>query len=318
MEINNIEVGKRINNIRLKNGLTMEIFGFRLNTSKGTVNNWEKGRNLPNKENLKKIAELGNVSVNELLHGDLTQYIYKVLSNDLSNFSELYNNIINYLVLDENKANVILLDSEKKSEPYLLKAKTFFNENIVFITDFIKDYIEDDNDIDFIYSDQSSIIRLANLYIDNLIDSLDFGTILNDYTRLAFFEKPKLVKFEELNNQYEFIFNINTSLKTTDFISYPNTKYPSGDYVKLDYVANTRLTFYISKSDRKHQYIFEGLNVLNEEPYQDIFQNIFQEDIFEPVKHHIVTEVLKTEKLKEFNLTLNDLEEIINMDYSKK
>ena len=70
MEINNVEVGKRINNIRLKNGLTMEIFGYRLNTSKGTVNNWEKGRNLPNKENLKKIADIGNISVNELLHGD--------------------------------------------------------------------------------------------------------------------------------------------------------------------------------------------------------------------------------------------------------
>ena len=55
MEVNNIEVGNRIKSIRLDQGATMEEFGKAFNTSKGTVNNWEKGRNLPNKENLLKI-----------------------------------------------------------------------------------------------------------------------------------------------------------------------------------------------------------------------------------------------------------------------
>lgn len=62
-------LAQRINTIRLSLGMTMEEFGKKMDTSKGTVNNWEKGRNKPNKENLKIIATLGNITVDELLHG---------------------------------------------------------------------------------------------------------------------------------------------------------------------------------------------------------------------------------------------------------
>ena len=58
--------GERIKDIRLELGETLEQFGERFNTSKVTVFNWEKGRNLPNKSNLKKIAEIGGISVEEL------------------------------------------------------------------------------------------------------------------------------------------------------------------------------------------------------------------------------------------------------------
>lgn len=70
--INNKRVGKKIKQLRLSLGESMEQFGMRFNTSKGTVNNWEKGRNLPNKKNLKEIASLSNTSVNILLKGDST------------------------------------------------------------------------------------------------------------------------------------------------------------------------------------------------------------------------------------------------------
>lgn len=63
-----------IHDIRINLGETMEEFGKRFNTSKGTVNNWEKGRNLPNKANLKSIADLADISVDELLKEDLSQY----------------------------------------------------------------------------------------------------------------------------------------------------------------------------------------------------------------------------------------------------
>lgn len=63
--------GERIKNIRLELGLTMEAFGKLLDTNKSAVNNWEKGYNQPNKERLKKIAELGGISVVELLGGDV-------------------------------------------------------------------------------------------------------------------------------------------------------------------------------------------------------------------------------------------------------
>lgn len=55
-----MELGERIKVIRVSLGETMEQFGQRFNTSKGTVNNWEKGRNAPNKANWKKIADLSD------------------------------------------------------------------------------------------------------------------------------------------------------------------------------------------------------------------------------------------------------------------
>lgn len=77
-------IGNKIKLIRLSLGESMEAFGARFNTSKGTVNNWEKNRNLPNKRNLKLIADLGNISVAELLGYDIgTKPVEDILGNPI-------------------------------------------------------------------------------------------------------------------------------------------------------------------------------------------------------------------------------------------
>jgi len=78
------DTGKKIRRIRINLGYTMEEFGKALNTSKGAVNNWEKGINLPNKSRLKKIAELGNTTVDEL-----TNYHSKEMVNQLKHENEV-------------------------------------------------------------------------------------------------------------------------------------------------------------------------------------------------------------------------------------
>ncbi|MGK0719116.1 helix-turn-helix domain-containing protein [Streptococcus uberis] len=75
MKVNNKEVGQRIKNIRLNLGESMDQFGSRFNTSRGTINNWEKGRNLPNNKNLMSIAKLDNRTVDELLYGDYDTFL---------------------------------------------------------------------------------------------------------------------------------------------------------------------------------------------------------------------------------------------------
>ncbi len=64
-----IEVGNRIKNIRLSLGLSMEEFGklFDVAALKSNVSGWELGKHLPNANRLKKIAELGNTTIDELL-----------------------------------------------------------------------------------------------------------------------------------------------------------------------------------------------------------------------------------------------------------
>ena len=62
-------VGERIKSIRQSFGLSMSEFGQLFNplASKGVVSKWENGRYLPNNTRLKRIAELGHISVDELI-----------------------------------------------------------------------------------------------------------------------------------------------------------------------------------------------------------------------------------------------------------
>jgi len=66
------EVGKRIRKIRTSLGLSMEEFAKKIDekAKSGTVSNWETGKNLPNNERLKKIADLGNVYIEYILSGN--------------------------------------------------------------------------------------------------------------------------------------------------------------------------------------------------------------------------------------------------------
>jgi len=81
-KIDPVVVGERIKRIRESMQLSMEEFASRIdsNAKSGTVNNWESGKNLPNKKRLNRIAELGGITVNELLYGDLKTYLYSILS----------------------------------------------------------------------------------------------------------------------------------------------------------------------------------------------------------------------------------------------
>lgn len=80
-EIDPKVVGLRIREIRKRLGLSMAAFAERIDqietekkAKSGTVSNWETGKNLPNNKRLKKIAELGGVSVSELLYGPFINY----------------------------------------------------------------------------------------------------------------------------------------------------------------------------------------------------------------------------------------------------
>lgn len=76
--INNEHIGARIRAIRLARGMTMEEFGEYFGARKGVINNWEKGRNLPNKRRIKAIADMANISVQELLYGIKEKVMYGI------------------------------------------------------------------------------------------------------------------------------------------------------------------------------------------------------------------------------------------------
>lgn len=96
MKVNNYEVGKRIKSIRIKLGKTTADFGSLIDGTSGSlVSRWERGVNLPNSKRLSMIAELGNITIDELLYGDFKARIKKVLSNKDEvddNFIEIISN----------------------------------------------------------------------------------------------------------------------------------------------------------------------------------------------------------------------------------
>lgn len=74
------EVGRRIKKIRTNLGYSMSQFGELIsNSPKTTVNNWERGINLPKEDKLKKIALLGKTTTNELLYGSSEEFITKIV-----------------------------------------------------------------------------------------------------------------------------------------------------------------------------------------------------------------------------------------------
>ncbi|MBO1142359.1 helix-turn-helix transcriptional regulator [Enterococcus avium] len=79
MKPNTVEVGKKIRQIRTDLGYSMAQFGELISDSpKTTVNNWERGINLPKGDKLKKIALLGKISTEELLYGSPEEFITKL------------------------------------------------------------------------------------------------------------------------------------------------------------------------------------------------------------------------------------------------
>lgn len=72
MIIDKKAVGKRIYMIRHRLGLNMEEFGIKVDKAlKSNVSKWERGDSLPNNSRIKIIAELGEMSIDELLYGSI-------------------------------------------------------------------------------------------------------------------------------------------------------------------------------------------------------------------------------------------------------
>lgn len=144
-------IGRRIKNIRLRLGLTMEEFIERIDGKpgkgrSGTVNNWETGKNAPSKQRLRKIADMAGISVNFLLYGDFQNRIDKIAQyaqiiwehrndksdTDIDNIVPLERDYLNEL-----KEVVGIINTDKfKGE---VGSKTNFTEGIKYVSQKVYD-----------------------------------------------------------------------------------------------------------------------------------------------------------------------------------
>lgn len=147
IQVNKKNVGLRIKHIRLRKGYELQQFGNLLGeykVDKSSVFGWENGRSLPNKERIKAIAKLGDLTVNELLYGSIEEFI-----------TENYNLIVT--------SNYDKKTSEHILNTYSVKSFLIFYERHINTEAILNNDI---NNIDLLFSNLS----------DLLIDFIDFDT----------------------------------------------------------------------------------------------------------------------------------------------
>lgn len=200
------EVGMRIREIRKKLGLSMDSFAAKIDdkAKSGTVSNWESGKNLPNNERLKRIAELGNVSMPFLLEGKKTiEDIKKIAMEELNNnpeklgtiiqfFSEANNQITKNLI-ESAQDTFVGIDSTKNSEGenyYIANARIFFDlypqETLWLVGSTLARFNELHEEI----QDTSKSITERKKYINNEIkEMIKLSNVVFDSVREALFEE---------------------------------------------------------------------------------------------------------------------------------
>ena len=70
-----MEIGKKIMELRKKNGLSQEQLGEKVNVTRQTISNWELEETAPNPEQLKLLSKALNVSVDDLIDNDLQNVV---------------------------------------------------------------------------------------------------------------------------------------------------------------------------------------------------------------------------------------------------
>lgn len=205
----NSSVGNRIKQLRLSKGWTLEELGKKLDTSKVTVYNWENGRNLPNKENLKKLAELGDMTVNELLSKNESKppknkfslMLNKLIFDSRSNYREKFQNF------GKTEDSVSIL--ELISEYFKIKHVEQFPNSKKILIRLITDewYKQIPEELDS-YDDE---ILLGYLYITlrDMIhtENTDESSFVNDVTSFvdSAYEGSKSQIKNELKKEYSFL-----------------------------------------------------------------------------------------------------------------
>ena len=81
-----MELGQRLKDLRSKNNITQEEFADRLYVSRQTVSSWENDKSYPDIHSLLMISEIFNISLDDLVKGDIEIMEEKINQSTVNNF----------------------------------------------------------------------------------------------------------------------------------------------------------------------------------------------------------------------------------------
>ncbi|WP_436942086.1 helix-turn-helix domain-containing protein [Staphylococcus xylosus] len=234
------ELAKNIKKIRQSLGMSMEEFGKIFDTvaHKSLVSKWEKGLSQPNNERLKKIAEIGNTTVNEILYGYNKEYqmvmdsVYKNMLKenekethigkalrfpDTTKRKELLKNGI------ERTLSVPLYQSKLKKPKDILDSKIHYYIEELFLEYYINNFKSNSNVIAYVRNKTSNIYSEITEYQYNDFNlQLPENNLFKDIG-IMFTEKEKGINvnlLRELDSLLEKTFDELDTLKN----KYPDQK----------------------------------------------------------------------------------------------
>lgn len=84
-----MKIGKKLKDARQAQGYSQEVLAEKLYVSRQTISNWENDKTYPDIESLLRISELFQVSLDDLVKGDVSHMKEKVSTQDRSQFEKL-------------------------------------------------------------------------------------------------------------------------------------------------------------------------------------------------------------------------------------
>ncbi|MEI5988886.1 hypothetical protein A5881_000373 [Enterococcus termitis] len=232
MDIDLKAAGKRIKEIREQHKYSMARFSKLIgNSSASTVNNWEKGNNLPNQERLERLALFGNTTVDWIRYGDFETYVKQLLSE-----SELKQE------LDEPQLKQLIKALKKQRITYSQDLKILLAANELFPDLFEMNYQLEfsDQTVSLISEDSTTyLIEQNDRYRTDflpMIEKLLHDSNQKEINAAIFYLVLDLLNRAETTQNYPSIIQVFTMLSEiiTNDIAY--RKRPSSkvvDYAKL-------------------------------------------------------------------------------------
>lgn len=191
------KIGKFICKLRKEKGLTQKDIAEKLNISDNSVSKWERGINIPDISYLTFLAEIFNVTVNELLNGE---YDYKKKDKDylklnkviaINNLSKSYGKkqVLNNVNLDIYEGEIVgLIGKNGAGKTTLIKSIINFcqiqkGEIKLFNKYISKDYEKVMNKIAVIIENPAFYLNLSGR------DNIKIVSLLNNITDQNYIEK---------------------------------------------------------------------------------------------------------------------------------
>ena len=203
-------VGARIKQIRMNKGYTLEAFGKLFGAKKGNVQQWEKGRSLPNKERITTISKIADMNVNELIYGSIDEYIENnsdLLKNNYKNtfthtfkiFNLLSQTKLSIRVSQELDNSEITINDLETVIKYFYSALDFIIHHDIYI------YIQDNlyllkkyftNTREYLFNNINRIMELREFAINNAkLDNFELKKFPEVNSKLI--QDKEIVKFSE-------------------------------------------------------------------------------------------------------------------------